>query len=112
MHDLCLASCDYQSLGAKARSKQVRKIRPRPVPTDILSLGSSRLAELRTLQTEYLFLGATQDRPGQGLAQNTIDLRDLLEQQTLVFLITSKFCPKECFKKLRSIYVASACRTA
>ena len=94
-------------MGAKARSTQVRKTCPCPDPTDTLSPGNGRLTELRTLQREYLFLGATQGRSEQRSAQNTIDLRGFLEQQTLVFLITSKFCPGQCFKKLRSIYVAS-----
>ena len=37
--------------------------------------------------------------PEQGSAQNTINLRGLLEEQTLVFLITSKLSPDSALKK-------------
>lgn len=105
---LCLSSCDRQTLGAKARSMQVRKTCPCLEPTGTLSPDNSRLTKLSVLQTEYVLMGATQGRPEQGLAQNTIDLRVLLEQQTPMFNITSTFCPRQHFKNLRSIHVASA----
>lgn len=73
-HDLWLASYDFKSLGATARSTWVRKTCPRPDPTDTLSLGNRRLTELRVLKTEYPFLGTTQGRPEQESAQNTINL--------------------------------------
>lgn len=103
--DLCLA-CDYGCRGKEHSGYEDYSSRYRPP---------------QSWQWQVKWVAGITDResvPGcqswldQGSKQCTIDWRYLLEQQTLVFLITSNLCPRQCFIKFRSICVAGASCTA
>lgn len=95
---LCLSSCDCQSLGAKARSMQVRKTCPCLEPTGTLSPDNSRLTELSVLQTEYVLMGATQGRPEQGLDKTPLIWEFYLSNRPRCLISQAHFAPGSALK--------------
>lgn len=98
-------ACEYQSLGAKARSTQARKI-VCVLDTDPLSPGNAKLNELRALQTANLFLGAKTDLiKAQHKTPSTGEI--YLSNKPWYFLSQANCVPDSALKKFWSICVAS-----